>query len=220
MLKRLVETINTNEMRDIIFILTFSLSIVACQSQSNKSQTNVGGPCEGCEAIYEYGTKELKNIDTLPEFENSEPKLKITGKVFQKDGMTPAESVILYIYHTNRQGIYPKKGDEKGWAKRHGYLRGWIKTDKYGNYTFYTFRPASYPEGSDPEHIHMTVKEPGTNEYYIDDYVFDDDPLLTKDKRNKLKNRAGSGIVKPKLEQGIFTIHRDLILGLNIPDYE
>lgn len=207
-------------MRYLILILTFSLSVVACQSQSNRLKTNVGGPCEGCEAIHEYDAKELKTVDTLPEFKITEPKLKITGKVFQKDGRTTAENVILYIYHTNRQGIYPKKGNEKGWAKRHGYLRGWTRTDKDGNYTFLTFRPASYPEGLAPEHIHITVKEPGRNEYYIDDYVFDDDPLLTKKERNKLKNRAGSGIVKPKLENGVHTVHRDLNLGLNIPDYE
>lgn len=207
-------------MRALIFILTFSLAITACQSQTKKPTTIVGGPCEGCEAIFEYGNKELRAIDTLPEFETTEPKLKITGKVFQKDGKTPAENVILYIYHTNREGIYKTKGDEKAWAKRHGYIRGWIKTGTDGNYTFFTFRPASYPQGAEPEHIHLTVKEPDKNEYYIDEIVFDDDPLLTRDKREKLINRAGSGIVQPKLENGILTVHRDIILGLNIPNYE
>ena len=208
-------------MKTSIYVVLFLLSLSACNSQNKKSgNQHVGGPCEGCEAIYEYGTKNLTPIDTLPKYIESTPKLKITGIVYHKDGKTPAENIILYIYHTNREGIYEKLGNEQGWAKRHGYIRGWVKTGKDGRYTFYTFRPASYPDRSEPEHIHITVKEPDKNEYYIDDYCFDDDPLLTQSKRNRFPNRAGSGIVQPKPENEFFTIRRDLILGLNIPNYE
>ena len=193
----------------------------SCNAQTKKTTTKlVGGGCEGCEAIYEHGNKKLAPIDTLPEFQNNKPQLKITGTVFKKDGMTPAENVIIYIYHTNRKGIYETKGDEIGWAKRHGFIRGWVKTGKDGSYTFYTFRPASYPNGSEPEHIHITVKEPDKNEYYLDDYLFHDDPTLTQSQRNKLNNRGGSGMMKPGEENGILTIERNIILGKNIPDYE
>ncbi|WP_445908614.1 dioxygenase family protein [Yeosuana sp.] len=193
----------------------------SCNAQTKNSTTKlIGGGCEGCEAIYEYGDKKLTTIDTLPEFQNNEPKLRIKGTVFKKDGKTPAEDVIIYIYHTNRQGIYETKGNEKGWAKRHGFIRGWIKTGKDGKYTFYTFRPASYPDRSEPEHIHLTVKEPDKNEYYLDDYLFDDDPILTQSKRDKLNNRGGSGIMKPIRENGMLTIERNIILGKNIPNYE
>ncbi|MBK6265106.1 intradiol ring-cleavage dioxygenase [Marivirga sp. S37H4] len=197
--------------------LLFVLGLTACNAQSSKI---VGGPCEGCEAIDEYGDKKLTATDTLPEFKNNEPKLKITGTVFEKDGETAAENVVLYIYHTNREGIYEKKGNEKGWAKRHGFIRGWVKTEKDGKYTFYTFRPAAYPGGSEPEHIHIIVKEPGKNEYYLDDYLFDDDPILSRENREKSRGRGGSGIMKPKEENGILTIERNIILGKNIPNYE
>lgn len=206
---------NRNLIRSLIFCSIF-LSI-NCSGQSRKS---VGGGCEGCEAIYEFGEKILTNVDTLPGFEHHEPKLKLTGTVFQRDGKTPAKDVILYIYHTDRTGFYPKKGNETGWAKRHGYLRGWIKTDQSGRYTFYTFRPAAYLDRSEPEHIHLTVKEPGKNEYYLDDYLFEDDPILTQEKRSLFSNRGGSGIGNPKQENGMLTFRRDIILGLNIPDYE
>ncbi|MGB5653914.1 MAG: intradiol ring-cleavage dioxygenase, partial [Robiginitalea sp.] len=116
--------------------------------------------------------------------------------------------------------VYTTKGNEKGWAKRHGYIRGWVKTDQTGKYSFYTFRPAAYPNGIEPEHIHITVKEPYFNEYYIDEYVFDDDPLLTQKERNRLSNRGGSGIVQPILKEGILTVNRDITLGLNIPNYK
>ena len=158
-------------------------------------------------------------VDTLPDFQNQEPKLKIQGTVYQPDGTTPAENVILYIYQTDRQGLYPKKGNEVGWARRHGYIRGWIKTGNNGKYAFYTFRPAAYPNSQEPEHIHITVKEPNKNQYYIDEYVFDDDPLLTSSARSSLPKRGGSGIGVPKLINGFFEINRDIILGLNIPNY-
>lgn len=192
----------------------------SCHAQTRNATRLVGGGCEGCEAIYEYGNKRLASIDTLPEFHSNEPKLKITGTVFKQDGKTPAQNVIIYIYHTNRQGIYQTRGDEAGLAKRHGFIRGWIKTGKDGKYTFYTFRPAAYPNRSEPEHIHIIVKEPDKNEYYLDDYFFSDDPLLTTSKRNKLTNRGGSGIMKPTAENGMLTIKRDIILGKNIPNYE
>ena len=206
---------NRNLIRCLIFCSVF-LSI-NCSGQSRKP---IGGGCEGCEAIFEFGEKTLTPVDTLPGFEQTEPKLKLTGTVFQRDGKTPAKDVILYIYHTDRTGIYPKKGTETGWAKRQGYQRGWIKTDETGRYAFYTFRPAAYPDRSEPEHIHLTVKEPDKNEYYLDDYLFEDDPILTDQKRKLLRNRGGSGIGNPQLENRIFTFHRDIILGLNIPDYE
>lgn len=207
---------------------TFQISLLivlwvctSCNAQPKSTSVKlVGGPCEGCEAIFEYGNKKLTATDTLPGFQNSEPKLKITGTVLKKDGKTPAEDVILYIYHTNRQGVYEKKGNETGWAKRHGFIRGWVKTGKDGSYTFYTFRPASYPDGTEPEHVHLTVKEPDKNEYYLDDYLFDDDPALTQSQRNKLNNRGGSGMMKPIEKNGILTIERNIILGKNIPDYE
>ena len=210
-------------MRKIHFVLPLLLlTATACQSQDRKVEQNrgVGGPCEGCEAIFEYGDKRLTAIDTLPDFGKNEPKIKLTGTVFEKDGKTPAENVILYIYHTDRNGVYATQGQAKGWAKRHGYIRGWIKTGPSGEYTFYTFRPAAYPGGTEPEHIHVTVKEPNKNEYYIDEVVFADDPMLSQKERSELQNRGGLGIVRPRLENGMLTVKRDIVLGLNIPGYE
>lgn len=211
----------TNFRKFQLCILLVFWVCTSCNAQTKKASTQlVGGGCEGCEAIYEYRDKKLAPIDTLPEFENNNPQLKITGTVFKNDGKTPADNVIIYIYHTNRKGIYETKGGETAWAKRHGFIRGWVRTGKDGRYTFYTFRPAAYPNGSEPEHIHITVKEPNTNEYYLDDYLFDDDTLLTDIKRNILNNRGGSGIVKPISKSGMLTIERNIILGKNIPNYE
>jgi len=183
-------------------------------------EPKVGGPCEGCEAIYEYGSKVLTQSDTLADFHLNGPKMKISGTVFHRDGKTPASSVIIYLYHTDQNGIYPKKGNEKGWGRRHGYLRGWTKTNSDGKYEFYTLKPAAYPSRSNPAHVHITIKEPGLNEYYIDDILFEDDPYLTSTKRNNRRNRGGPGIISLfKNKNGLLVCKRDIVLGMNIPNY-
>ena len=115
------------KMEKFTFLFLYLL-FTFCEAQQSAPTKLVGGPCEGCEAIFEYGDKKLTAVDTLPDFHDPGPRIKITGTIYKPDGKTPAKDVILYIYHTNQKGIYATKGDEKGWARRHGYIRGWIKT--------------------------------------------------------------------------------------------
>lgn len=185
------------------------------------SAQHVGGRCEGCEAIYESPIpfEDLDAKDTLPDFAEAGSKLIVSGTVFQKDGRTPAPGVIIYAYHTDQKGLYSRKGGEEGWGKHHGYIRGWVKTDEQGRYRFFTLRPAPYPDGQIPAHIHLTLKEPGLNEYYIDDIQFEDDPILTASVRGKQPNRGGSGIVQPVLRNGIAFAERPVYLGKNIELY-
>ena len=72
-----------------------------------------------------------------------------------------------------------------------------------------------------PAHIHPIIKESGKIEYYIDDYLFDDDLRLTAAKKNKLENRGGSGIIHlTKNKAGDWIGFRDITLGSNIPNYK
>jgi protocatechuate 3,4-dioxygenase beta subunit len=210
-------------MKKYLGIILLIFTTISCKGQSNSSaEKNVGGPCQDCEAVLDFKllNPEPKATDTLPSFEKNESKIKITGTVFQKDGKTPAENVLLYIYQTDRNGLYQPSNKPIGWEKTHGQYREWLKTGKDGKFTFYTFRPAPYPKVQEPEHIHIYVKEPNTIPYYIDSYFFESDPKLTAEKKQSQKNRGGSGIVKLEKENGIWTANRNLILGLNIPDYE
>jgi protocatechuate 3,4-dioxygenase beta subunit len=213
-------------MKKIQFILIALLLITACadsnsQQQQTKDKT-VGGRCEGCEAIHESTVPfdQLSYIDTLPDFKDAGEKIEVSGIVYRKDGKTPAKDVVIYVYHTDQAGIYPMKGDEKGWAKRHGFIRGWMRTNEKGAYKFYTLRPASYPNSTNPQHIHVTVKEPGFTEYWIDDYHFNDDPLITTDIRRSEGKRCGSGLLSLQKQNGLLAAKRDIILGLNIPGYD
>ncbi|MBM3415224.1 MAG: intradiol ring-cleavage dioxygenase [Bacteroidetes bacterium] len=204
------------------FLLLGFLSAFSCnsRSQNNNPAGKIGGPCEGCEAIYESPVpfEKLNNMCWLPDWNDKGPRLAVNGIVYNADG-TPAAGVIIYIYHTDQSGVYPKKGDEKGWGKRHGYLRGWMKTNEKGEYKFFTLKPGSYPQGRNPAHIHVTVKEPDKNEYWIDEYLFDDDRYLTDDERKKIQNRGGDGILKTKDVGPLLKAERHIYLGKNIPDY-
>ena len=112
-----------------MYFLGFIIS--ACSAPSHEER-KVGGPCQGCEALYEFGDIVLNSVDTLVGFERLEPKLHLSGRVYEKDGETPAKDVIIYIYHTDRQGIYQAEKHAIGWAQRHGRYRGWVKTDENG----------------------------------------------------------------------------------------
>lgn len=188
---------------------------------SNPSDRHVGGSCEGCEAIFESPIpfSALNEVDTIPGFDKPGPRIRITGTIFKKDGKTPAPGVILYIYHTDQAGLYSTGTNPKGWEKRHGSSRGWIKTNADGKYTFYTLIPASYPNSNNPKHIHPTIKEEGLSEYWIDEYHFSDDPLLPAGEKTKARPVGGSGVITPVFKDGIWTATRDIILGLHVQDY-
>ena len=209
------------------FVFTVILiSNMACSQSSNKktAQTNnihVGGKCEGCEGIYEQAPSfnKLNWIDTLPDFNEPGPKMVISGVIYKADGKTPAPNVILYIYHTDQTGKYTPKEGQTGWAKRHGRIRGWMKTNAKGEYKFYTLKPAHYPGSNIPAHIHPIIKEPDKNEYWIDEYLFDDDKFLTTEERKKNMNYGGNGVIVLEEKDGLLYGQRDIYLGRNIPDY-
>lgn len=216
----------------VVVLLTF-LSVLACKqppvAQTNQEQpkpTTVGGPFENRDYMY-YGMPEhITSIDTSPGWHQDGQKLCLSGTIFQPDGRTPAPDVILYYYQTNVAGRYQRRPEvdrsmpPNNLGQTHGHIRGWVKSDENGRYTIYTVRPGAYPDGSEAEHIHLNIKEPDhIREYYIDDIVFDDDPMLTEAKRNRLENRGGSGIVKLVEKGNIFVGQRDITLGLGIPDY-
>lgn len=169
--------------------------------------------CEGCEAIHEHAFEGLPWSVVIPPRGEPGERLVLTGRVLRSDGRTPTPGVILYVHHTNAAGVYPTRGGEKGWARRHGYLRGWVRTNEAGDYRFETICPAPYPGRAEPAHIHITVKEPGRREYWIDDVVFADDPLVTPQYRARAPGRGGSGIVAPTRDAtGGWAVRRDIVL--------
>lgn len=214
----------------LIFLLILLLGTAGCKGQTIKNNflnsaaydesKPVGGGCDGCELMYIGMPTTISSVDTSDGWFGKGQKLLVTGIVYKLDGRTPAPDVIIYYWQTDDKGYYsPKNGmDEK--AKRHGHIRGWVKTDSKGKYSIFTVRPAPYPNANIPAHIHTSIKEPHLkNEYYVDEFSFDDDQLLTSVERNKSENRGGSGVLRVLISDDLQIAEHNIILGLNIPNY-
>jgi protocatechuate 3,4-dioxygenase beta subunit len=147
-------------------------------------------------------------------------RLVVTGTVYRPAGRppvggarSPAPGVLVYAYHTNARGVYPRRGDETGNGRRHGYLRGWLRTDARGRYRFETIRPAPYPTRDGAAHIHMTVTPPGGAERWLQSVHFADDPLLTPAARVPTPDHGGPGLVRVTRDAaGVQHAVRDVVL--------
>lgn len=181
----------------------------------------IGGPCEGCEAVFQALPEMLSpRARIAPAGEPGEP-MRIVGTVTRADG-SPAPGIVVYAYHTDARGIYPEpERPVAPAADRHGRLRGWASTDEEGRYRFDTIRPAGYPDSEIPAHVHMHIIEPGCCTYYLDSIEFEDDPLLTDEEREAhATGRGGSGLVDPRRDdRGVWVVTRDIVLGHRVPGY-
>ncbi len=213
-----------------LFLMLFSF-LASCNGQtitagqppkpaSTDPEKPVGGGCDGCELMFVGMPANINPVDTSAGWEEKGQKLLITGTVYKLDGKTPAPDVVIYYWQTDNNGYYsPKEGMDDA-AKRHGRIRGWVKSDENGKYAIYTIRPAPYPNADIPAHLHTSIKEPNIdNEYYLDEFVFDDDKLLTGNKRKAPENRGGSGVLRILISGDLQVAEHNIILGLNIPDY-
>ena len=212
----------------LFFVLFNFLTSCNGQTKSENNQSEiktdqnklVGGGCDGCELMYVGMPKNIKSIDTSSGWNEKGQKLLITGTVYKLGGKIPAPNVIIYYWQTDSNGYYSPKDEMDEQAKRHGHIRGWVKSDENGKYSIYTIRPAPYPNDDMPAHIHISIKEPNIkDEYYIDEFVFDDDILLTGKKRKALENRGGSGVLRVLIDKDKLVAEHNIILGLNIPNY-
>ena len=188
----------------LTLLLLFSRGVAHAQSAALPD-------CEWCGA-QDAPTQLGSALRLAPASESGTP-LEITGMVYARDGHSPAPGVLLYVYHTDATGVYPMRGDETGNGRRHGYLRGWLRTDASGHYQIATIRPAPYRTRTGPAHIHMTVTPPDGTESWIESIVFDDDPLLTPLARAQRTNKGGSGIVRPITDaRGMQHVVRDIVM--------
>lgn len=150
----------------------------------------------------------------IPPKEEQGDKLIISGTIYLPDGKTPVKDVIIYVYHTNTKGIYPKKGNEKGNGKHHGYLRGWMKTNSNGRYEFETIRPAPYrTHDGEPAHIHYNIEAPDYPEYWLTGLWFADDYRVNEYNDKIERNGGFSNIITlTKDENNILRGTRNIIL--------
>lgn len=120
--------------------------------------------------------------------------LRIDGQVLTNDGTALVRDAVVFAWQTDAQGVY----DRPGTGLHSWRLRGWAKTDEGGRFRFKTIRPAAYPGGREPAHVHFTVQRSDGRRYFASDLMFDDDPLIT----SSIRQRRGEGIAKVESAAG------------------
>jgi protocatechuate 3,4-dioxygenase, beta subunit len=203
-------------MKSSLFWFGVLASVWSCAQSDSRSLRTIPN-CEDCELMFDGIPEKISWRASLAEPNEPGEPLSVSGRIFKKDGKTPAAGILLYIYQTDNKGLYsPASTQTKG--RRHGHLRGWMVTDAQGRYEFKTIRPASYPNSKNPQHIHPIIKESDSKIYWIEDFLFADDPLLTVQEKSRLSKRGGSGVMTlTKNSDGVWIGKRDIILGLNVP---
>ncbi len=141
--------------------------------------------------------------------------LVVHGRVFNPDGTTPAAGVVVFAYHTDRNGQY-FDGVSAGAPWR---LKGWVRTDAAGGFEFRTVRPGPYPGRQEPAHIHMYVDSPIYGRQWTQPLHFADDPLVTAGERQQSARAGRFGTVCPvQVEDGVE--HIEFFVRLKrTPDY-
>lgn len=200
-----------------MFILSGSACSQTPQPEASKAARQPTRPglyqCEGCEAATERSPDELDWQADLPPTGEPGERLVLAGRVLMPDGETPAPGVVLYLHQTNAEGLYRSILTTSGGGRGDGIIEGWLVTDAAGRYEITTIKPAPYPRGGMPAHVHVYVKEPERRPYYLDDFVFESDQYLTPAYRADQELRGGSGIIQlTRDSDGVWRGHRDVVL--------
>lgn len=99
--------------------------------------------------------------------------LLVEGALVGPDCRTPLKNYVLDLWQASAAGKYSAgHGDFR--------LRGKIKTDNFGRYSFQTILPGRYADsaGIRPAHIHVTFRTPGGNALLTTQMYFAGDPYL------------------------------------------
>lgn len=160
--------------------------------------------------VYDVAESQIATTDTIPGFDTATNKLKLTGVIYESDGITPAKDVILFIEQADEHGNFDLREDKE---KRYVYHRAWIKTNAEGRYTLYTFVPGNDRTHNQFKQLFPVIKEPSKDAYEIETFLFDDDPLISKYCRKRLAKKGDiSRILKPIQGDGVLVAERNIVL--------
>jgi protocatechuate 3,4-dioxygenase beta subunit len=120
----------------------------------------------------------------------------------------PFSKVAVMAYNTDVDGRYAPQGS----TSRVPRIRGATVTDEQGRYRFSTIWPGTYPDGSEPAHIHLGILAPEHQIKYIT-FWFEGDPLIDNKQKKRMLQNPEFKIVKPKLgADGIWRFEFDIQL--------
>lgn len=212
----------------VIIVLTF-IFLNSCSevkqdlNVQGKDVTSISDTCAdpdaNSECCFINMPEEISSVINIADENEPGNKMIIKGRLLKNDNITPLNDVIIYVYHTDNNGYYSKKGNEKGVQKYHGHLHGWGKTDESGNFEIHSIKPARYPGNKFPAHIHAVLKIPGKTPFYINDFVFKDDDLVNESYINSLRDPGGTGVIDLKKNaENLLTGERIILIDLDKTD--
>ena len=81
----------------------------------------------------------------------------VSGRITAVPECLPIADALIEIWHANKDGAYSRTGDARG-DDAACLLRGNVRSDEGGRYSFRTLAPGVYP--SRPRHIHLRIAAP------------------------------------------------------------
>jgi protocatechuate 3,4-dioxygenase beta subunit len=140
--------------------------------------------------------------------EPGEPMV-VSGTVYAQDGKTPVEGITVHVYHTDAEGYY-RKGDNSSSNPR---LKGTMTTNAQGQYEYRTIKPAAYPGGGNPAHVHYVISGKGYSKQY-DELEFEGDRWLKNPTLSAAQRGDNFLSVRPltKDKDGVWRVVKDLRL--------
>lgn len=140
--------------------------------------------------------------------EPGEP-LIVFGTVYKPDGKTPVEGITVYVYHTDAEGYY-RKGNNSSSNPR---LHGTMTTNAEGKYEYRTIKPAAYPGGGNPAHVHYVISGKGYTKQY-DELQFEGDRWLRNPQLSASQRGDNFLSVRPliKDKDGVWRVVKDIRL--------
>jgi len=119
-------------------------------------------------------------------------RLVIAGRIWKADGKKPAGSERVLVYHTDATGDYGSRpGATAAQGTRDARLSGYVTTDPEGRFEVRTIRPAPYPSGGIPAHVHFVLG--GSNL----ELQFADDPRVDATDRKNMARDGTFAMVRP-----------------------
>jgi protocatechuate 3,4-dioxygenase beta subunit len=136
-------------------------------------------------------------------------RLVIAGRVLDAATRKPVPNASLYLYHTDAKGYYtPDAANDN----RNPRLRAHLRTNTAGAFEARTIRPAPYPQGSIPAHVHMVVQAPGFARRNCE-IVFTDDPNVNERIRREAADPHSFYILlAPPSQENGFRVAPDILL--------
>jgi protocatechuate 3,4-dioxygenase, beta subunit len=145
----------------------------------------------------------------IPAHEPGQP-IQISGAIYREDNRKPASGVVLFVFQTDASGRYNK--EVSGYRGENSpRLRAWMKTGTDGRYQFQSIKPGQY---SGPIHIHAHLYAPGRPEWFIREFLFADDPLISQQERAALAayGRFSPIVTLQRREDGVLVGRRDILM--------